>query len=147
ASAIPRVLPVEPLPEQGQPQAPAPVHPKVIQFRRDSTGLIPGRPPGPTTRRSSEDVAKDVSNMIEVIRDPEAEIAVIAGESKLIQTNHDLTRVIMANPAIADVELLADAKGAGLLNIFGKSFGSTNLMLWDESNKQPVSFLVRVTID
>ena len=145
ASAIPRVLPVEPLPEQGQP--PAPVHPKVIQFRRDSTGLIPCCPAVPTHRRPCDEVAKDVSNLIDVIKDPEAEIAVVAGESRLIQTKRNLTRVIMANPAIADVELLADAKGAGLLNIFGKSFGNTNLMLWDESNKQPVSFLVRVTVD
>jgi pilus assembly protein CpaC len=32
------------------------------------------------------------------------------------------------------------------LNLFGKTFGTTTLTLWDETNR-PVSFLVRVTID
>ena len=91
-------------------------------------------------------MAKDVSNLIEVIKDPEAEIAVVMGESRIIQTRRTLTRVMIANPAIADVEILGDQLEGRLLNIFGKTFGTTNLMLWDETNR-PVSFLVRVTLD
>ena len=45
---IPRVIPIEPLPGQLQGQTPTAARPKVIQLRRDSTGLVPGRPPGPT---------------------------------------------------------------------------------------------------
>ena len=35
---------------------------------------------------------------------------------------------------------------ARLLNLTGKSFGTTSLTLWDDSNR-PVTFLVRVTVD
>jgi pilus assembly protein CpaC len=120
--------------------------PKVLQLRRDSTGLVPARPPGPTPRRPNDAVARDVANLIEVIKEPEAEIAVVRGESKIIQTRRALTRVVVANPSIADVELLADQPDSRLLNVFGRSFGTTSLTLWDESNR-PVSFLVRVTLD
>src|SRR5271157_1938130 len=71
---IPRVIPIEPLPGQLQWQPPAAARPKVIQLRRDSTGLVPARPPGPTPRRSNDEVARDVSNLIEKIQEPEAEI-------------------------------------------------------------------------
>src|SRR5271157_130989 len=143
---IPRVIPIEPLPGQRQGQTPAASRPKVIQLRRDSTGLVPARPPGPTPRRSSDEVAKDVSNLIEKIQEPEAEIALVAGECKVVQTKRTLTRIVVSNPLVADVELLADQPEARLLNVTGKSFGTTSLTLWDESNR-PVSFLVRVTVD
>src|SRR5271157_5218846 len=143
---IPRVIPIEPLPGQLQGQTPAASRPKLIQLRRDSTGLVPARPPGPTPRRSNDEVARDVSNLIEKIQEPEAEIALVAGECKVVQTKRTLTRVVVANPLVADVELLADQPEARLLNVTGKSFGTTSLTLWDESNR-PVSFLVRVTVD
>ena len=47
--------------------------------------------PGPTPRRPNDEVAKDVSNLIEKIQEPEAEIALVAGESKVIQTKRTLT--------------------------------------------------------
>jgi len=143
---IPRVIPIEPLPGQLQGQTPAASRPKLIQLRRDSTGLVPARPPGPTPRRSNDEVARDVSNLIEKIQEPEAEIALVAGECKVVQTKRTLTRVVVSNPLVADVELLADQPEARLLNVTGKSFGTTSLTLWDESNR-PVSFLVRVTVD
>src|SRR5271157_4731993 len=144
--AVPRVIPIEPLPGQLQWQPPAAARPKVIQLRRDSTGLVPARPPGPTPRRSNDEVARDVSNLIEKIQEPEAEIALVAGECKVVQTKRTLTRIVVSNPLVADVELLADQPEARLLNVTGKSFGTTSLTLWDESNR-PVSFLVRVTVD
>ncbi len=143
---IPRVIPIEPLSGQLQGQTPTAARPKVIQLRRDSTGLVPARPPGPTPRRSNDEVARDVSNLIEKILEPEAEIALVAGECKVVQTKRTLTRVVVSNPLVADVELLADQPEARLLNVTGKSFGTTSLTLWDESNR-PVSFLVRVTVD
>src|SRR5208337_3544370 len=144
--AVPRVIPIEPLPGQLQGQPPAAARPRVIQLRRDTTGLVPARPPGPTPRRFNDEVAKDVSNLIEKILEPEAEIALVAGECKVVQTKRTLTRLVVSNPLVADVELLADQPEARLLNVTGKSFGTTSLTLWDESNR-PVSFLVRVTVD
>ena len=87
-----------------------------------------------------------MSNLIEKIQEPEAEIALVAGECKVVQTKRTLTRVVVSNPLVADVELLADQPEARLLNVTGKSFGTTSLTLWDESDR-PVSFLVRVTVD
>jgi len=87
-----------------------------------------------------------VSNLIVKIQEPEAEIALVAGECKVIQTKRILTRVVVANPQVADVELLVDEPESRFLNITGKSFGTTSLTLWDKSNR-PVSFLVRVTVD
>jgi pilus assembly protein CpaC len=139
---IPRVIPIEPLPGPLQGQTSAAARPKVIQLRRDSTGLVPARPPGPTPRRSNDEVARDVSNLIEKIQEPEAEIALVAGECKVVQTKRTLTRVVVSNPLVADVELLADQPEARLLNVTGKSFGTTSLTLWDESNR-PVSFRVQ----
>jgi len=144
--AVPRIIPIEPLPGQLQGPGTAAARPKLIQLRRDSTGLVPGRPPGPTLRRPNDEVAKDVSNLIEMIQEPEAEIALVAGECKVVQTKRTLTRLVVSNPLVADVELLADQPEARLLNLTGKSFGTTSLTLWDESNR-PVSFLVRVTVD
>ncbi len=143
---IPRVIPIEPLPGQLQGQTPTAARPKVIQLRRDSTGLVPGRPPGPTPRRSNDEVDRDVKNLIEKIQEPEAEIALVAGECKVVQTKRILTRVVVANPQVADVELLVDEPESRFLNVTGKSFGTTSLTLWDKSNR-PVSFLVRVTVD
>ncbi len=143
---IPRVIPIEPLPGQLQSQPLPPARPRLIQLRRDSTGLVSGRPPGPTPIRSNNEVAKDVSNLIEKIQEPEAELAVVAGESKVIQTKRTLTRILVSNPQIADIEVLADQPEARLLNVTGKSFGNTTLTLWDDKD-HPVSFLVRVTVD
>ncbi len=144
AGGIPRVIPIEPEPNLGQ--APAGPQSRVVQLRRDSTGLVPGRPPGPPPRRSNSEVAKDVSNLIDVIKEPEAEISVVMGESRIVQTRRTLTRMMITNPAVADVEILGDQLDGRLLNVFGKSFGTTSLTLWDETNR-PVSFLVRVTLD
>ena len=60
---IPRVIPIEPEVNAGQPRGAA--QPRIIQLRRDATGLVPGRPPGPPPRRPNGEVAKDVANLIE----------------------------------------------------------------------------------
>ena len=100
----------------------------------------------PIRRRSDQDVATDVSNLIEAVHSPEAEISVIEGQTKVIKTRRDLTRIVISNPLIADVELLTDQPGSRLLNVYGKSFGTTSLTMWDQTNR-PVSFLVRVSLD
>jgi pilus assembly protein CpaC len=141
---VPRVIPIEPLPGTGV--GPAEAKPRILTLPRDTTGLAPGRPPGPAPKRSNDEIAHDVADVVELIKEPEAEIAVVVGDSKLIQTRRTLTRILVANPAVADVEMLNDQNEARLLNVYGKSFGTTSLTLWDETNR-PVSFVVRVTID
>ncbi len=142
---IPRVIPVGPPPGASGSSARA-ARPRLIRFPRDTTGLAPERPPGPPIRRSNEDVARDLTNMVQVINEPEAELSVAEGQFRTIQTRRDLTRVLIADPTIADVEPLNDQPGSHLLNIQGKRSGTTSLTLWDQTDR-PVSFLVRVTID
>ena len=86
---IPRVIPIEPLPGQLQGQTPTAARPKVIQLRRDSTGLVPALPSIPTPRRSNDEVARDVSNLIEKVQEPEAEIGLGRGR---MQGHPDQTR-------------------------------------------------------
>ncbi len=144
--AIPRMIPLEPVPGAAGSATAAP-QPRLIQFPRDSSGLAPERPPGPPPPRPAADVAKDVTNLLEMIKEPEAEISLVEGQSRIIQTRRDLTRVVIADPRIADLEALTDQPGgARLWQILGRSFGTTSLTLWDQTDR-PVSFLIRVTID
>jgi pilus assembly protein CpaC len=138
------VIPIEPLP--GTAPGAAVAKPKMVTLSRDTTGLVPDRPPGPTAKRPNADIARDVADLVELIKEPEAEIAVVVGDSKIIQSRRTLMRVLIANPAVADVEVLNDQNEARLLNVYGKTFGTTSLTLWDETD-HPVSFLVRVTLD
>ena len=145
APAVPRVIPLEPLPSSSDAPAPAPV-PRVIRFPTDETGLLPEHPTVPAAPRTVADVNSDVSGLIESIKAPEAEISVAEGQSKVIEARRELTRIVISNPAVADVELLADQPGSRLLNLYGKTFGTTTLTMWDQTNR-PVSFLVRVSLD
>jgi len=144
AGSIPRVIPLELPPGDGKDAA-SPPQPKVIRFPTDATGLVPNHPPMTTTRRSNAEVAQDLTNLIQMVKDPEAEISLAEGQTKIVQTRGNVTRVVIANPLVADVELLTDQPDR-LLNITGKTFGTTSLTIWDQTNR-PVSFLVRVSID
>jgi pilus assembly protein CpaC len=117
-----------------------------MRFPRDATGLVPDRPPGPSPTRSNDQVAKDVNNLIQYVQEPEAELSVKIGQSQIIQSRRVLTRVAIANPQVADIELLSDQPNSRMLNLYGRSFGTTSLTIWDETDR-PVSFLVRVTLD
>ena len=143
ANQVPRVIPIEPLPATSAMPAP---EPRVIQFPTDATGMVPEHPPIPETKRTDQEVAGDVSNLIESVHVPESEISVVEGQTKVIQTRRDLTRIVISNPLVADVELLTDQPSSRLLNLYGKSFGTTTLTMWDQTNR-PVSFLVRVSLD
>jgi pilus assembly protein CpaC len=145
ANSIPRVIPVEIPPGQGR-GAQSPAAPRVIQFSPDSTGNAPDRLPVATPAPSNEQVARDVTNLIELVKAPEAEISLVEGQSKIIQTRRELTRIVIANPAVADIELLTDQPGGRLLNLYGKMYGTTTVTIWDQTNR-PVSFLVRVSLD
>ena len=108
--------------------------------------MLPDRPPLAAVPRTNTEVAADISNIIELVREPEAEISLIEGQTKVIETRRELTRIVVSNPLVADVELLNDQPNSRLLNLFGKAIGTTSLTLWDQGNR-PVSFLVRVSMD
>ncbi len=145
ANAVPRVIPLEPPPGENRGVL-SPAAPRVIRFPADATGLSPERLPLSSPGRSVDQVSQDLTNIVELIKDPEAEISLVEGQTKIIQTRRELTRIVIANPAVADVELLSDQPAARLLNVYGKTFGTTSLTIWDQTNR-PVSFLVRVSLD
>jgi len=141
---VPRVIPVEPI-SIGNPPVLTPVRPHVIEVTSDRSGMVAQPPIFPPARLEGE-VTNDVKNLIQVVTEPEAEISLVEGQAKIIETRQTPTRIAIANPIVADVELLNDQPGARLLNLFGRSFGTTSLTIWDEKGR-PVSFLVRVTLD
>ena len=144
-TAIPRVIPLEPLLGAGSTTTGA-SQPRVIRFPTDSTGLRPERPPLTAQPRSQTEVADDLNNLIELVKEPEAEISLVEGQTKLLQTRRELSRIVIANPLVADVEILTDQPGSRLLNIYGRTFGTTSLTIWDQTNRS-VSFVVRVSFD
>jgi pilus assembly protein CpaC len=87
------------------------------------------------------------SGMITELADAKDEISVIVGRSKLVEAKRPFSRIVIANPGIADVQLLdADQPNPKLLNILGRVFGTTTLTLWDDQDTV-TSYLIRVTID
>ena len=134
ADSVPRVIPLEPLPGGNDPPVPPP-KPRVIQFTPDASGMLPDRPPLVAEPRTNKEVAADMSNMIETVREPEAEISLIEGQTKVIETRRELTRIVVSNPLVADVELLNDQPNSRLLNLYGKAIGTTSLTLWDQGNR------------
>ena len=130
----------------------SPPQPKIIRFPMDNTGLRPERLPLLGRVRSQDEVTKDLLNLVETVKDPEAEISLIEGQTKLLQLRREVTRIVIANPNIADVEIFTDqpeprqVNTGRLLNVSGRMFGTTTLSIWDETNR-PVTFLVRVSLD
>jgi pilus assembly protein CpaC len=80
------------------------------------------------------------------VADPTKDITVIVGRNKLIESKRPLTRIVIANPSIADVQLLDADQNQRLLSIWGRLFGTTTLSLWDDQD-QVTSYNVRVSID
>ena len=65
---IPRVIPLDPVPARaGLPVEPP--RPRVIQIPRDASGLVPERPTAIRPRRSDQQIASDVNNLIETINE------------------------------------------------------------------------------
>ena len=144
-TAIPRVIPLDP-PMGASSATAGPPQPRIIRFPTDMTGLTPDRPPLPSQPRSPSEVTDDINNLIEIVKEPEAEISLAEGQTKLLQTRRELSRIVIANPMVADVEMITDQPGSRLLNIYGRTFGTTSLTIWDQTNRS-VSFLVRVSLD
>jgi pilus assembly protein CpaC len=152
---LPPLPPAPPVPAQipsaiPQPSSPQPLREglrtQVIDLRPDSTGLVPDRPPGPPASIPRADASVQVESLIEPLREAEGELSVVVGRSRIIQTREPLTRVAVTNPNVADVELINDQPNTRLLNLYGRTYGTTDLTLWDQKNR-PTTFLIRVTID
>jgi pilus assembly protein CpaC len=141
--AFPTIIPIE---TPAGPEAMGPERGRVINLVPDGTGLLPDRPPGPAVSRPATEAGKQVQDLVELVQEPEAEISLIAGHTKLVETRRPLTRIAIGNLAIADVELLSDQPNTRLLNLYGRGFGTTTLTLWDAENK-PLTFLLRVSLD
>ena len=69
------------------------------------------------------------------------QITVEAGKAKAVKLNANADSVIIGNPNIADVAVHDDT----LLFVTGKSFGTTNLMIFDKDGNTLVSQDVVVT--
>jgi pilus assembly protein CpaC len=145
APPIPRVIPLDPIPAGGAPATSTPA-PRVVRFPVDSTGFVPEHPTVSSPARSRDEVSKDVANLVEMVTAPEAEISLVEGQIKTVRTRRALSRIIVSSPLIADIELVTDQPGSRLFNLQGKSWGTTTLTMWDETDR-PVTFLVRVSID
>ena len=83
---------------------------------------------------------------------PEAEINLVVGQTKVLETRKPLRRIAVANPLIADIELLSDQPNTRLMNLYGKAFGTTSITFWEadenpDVEKAPVTFIVRVSLD
>jgi pilus assembly protein CpaC len=143
--AIPRVIPVEPGPGGSAPPL-EPPRPRVIQVPRDSSGLVAERPPGPPPRRPDAEVAKNVNNLIEMINEPEAELSLVENQSRIFKTRREISRIVIADPQVADIEPLNDQPNSRLWNVRALRSGTTTLTVWDDADR-PITFLIRVTID
>jgi len=139
---FPAIVPVET--PAGAPDAR--VGQKLIELRRDTTGLLPDRPPGPTPVRPDRDVAEHLDKLIERVQTHEAELALVVGQTKVFETRRPLSRIAISNPVVADVDILNDVPNGRTINLYGRSFGTTTLTFWDADGKS-VTFLVRVTLD
>jgi pilus assembly protein CpaC len=107
----------------------------------------PGDTPAPAPGAVGAATTDMPNDLITEVTGPKTEIFVVVGQSKLVEAKRPFKRVVIANPAIADVQLLdADQPNPTLLNIYGRLFGTTSLALWDIQDRMS-TFIVRVTID
>ncbi len=85
--------------------------------------------------------------LIEAIGSQEGEIDLIVGTSRLFQAKRGFGRVVVANPLVAEIQLLdGDKPVPKLLNLYGLAYGSTTLTLFDDEDRAQ-TFAVRVRID
>ncbi|QQX82305.1 type II and III secretion system protein family protein [Shewanella sp. KX20019] len=64
-------------------------------------------------------------------------------KSRILELNEPVHRVSVGNPSIADIKLLPNNE----LYILGKQLGSTNIMIWDESEQLSSVMDIEVTHD
>jgi pilus assembly protein CpaC len=112
----------------------------------------PGIPSALPEAAANRPVGND--DLVEVAHEASATYTVVIGQSKVFQLGGEIRRVLVANPAIADVEVLnaADDAGPKLVNLFGRQFGTTTLTVFEGSGPNAASveartYKVLVTVD
>ncbi len=136
ATALPPGLFTPPLPA---PRATPFPQPRSI---RVGPAGVPRKPEAPALPRD-----RDQGQMLEEAKESETEIEVGVGRAKLFRSKQDLRRIVVARPSVADVQLLdADQPNPKLVNVYGLSFGTTDLTFFDDRD-HPTTFRVRVKLD
>jgi pilus assembly protein CpaC len=91
--------------------------------------------------------ATEIDGLVEVVGEPQAEVEVHVGKSRIFELKRPVSRVFLGNPAIANVRFLdQEQQVPKLLDVYGLSFGATTLTIWDLDGKT-TSIRIRVTID
>lgn len=134
AANAPLTLLAPPAVADPPPQIPQPPAPGVDPS-------VPAALPEPAQGPSAE------GPLIDPIGSQEGEIELIVGTSRLFQARRSFGRVVVANPLVAEIQLLdGDKPVPKLLNLYGLAYGSTTLTLFDDEDRAQ-TFAVRVRID
>jgi pilus assembly protein CpaC len=129
-----------PTPLDGPP--PPPPAPGGLDLRP----LPPPPEPGADTPMPG-DADTPLGDLATPLATPRAEITLHVGRSRIFELKRPVSRVFLSNPAIAAVRFLdQDEANPKLLDLYGLSFGSCDLTLWDDQGRA-LAARVRVTID
>ena len=103
-------------------------HAQTAVAKTDSTGTLDSPP-------LSGDAAVEFATL-----GPALELTM--GKSRLLRMSSDITRISLGNPSVADVTLIS----ASELYLLGKSYGSTNLIVWRKGSA-PTAIDIHVNLD
>lgn len=106
-------------------------------------------PNAPQPRRAEAPAPPADGPALREVGAPSEEIQVLVGGSKLLELGPQqrITRVLVDNPRIADVQILdEESENPRLINLYGISFGRATLTVWDEKD-QVTSYNVIVGLD
>ncbi len=107
--------------------------------------------PEPLADDEAEDPTEGV--LRESVTATEGSFVVKVNRSRVFESKQTFTRILIADPRIADVQLLdADQPEPKLLNVYGRMFGETTLTVWfadpaDPQTEHVQSYEVKVTVD
>lgn len=142
ARSVPGQVPLPP--EVHIPASPSPLEELVV---RGSNGRVDPSPAGRPLIQKEPGEILDLDTLVEVDHEPQAEVRVNVGRSRIFELKRPVSRIFLANPAIANVRFLdREQESPKLLDLYGLSFGNTTLTIWDLENRT-TSLRVRVTID
>lgn len=90
-----------------------------------------------------DDGGSILSEAIEV----EGQLEVIVGRSKVFRLKRPISRALVDNPRVADIQLLdADSPDPRLVNLYGLAFGRATITIWDQ-DEQATAYQVTIIID
>ncbi len=153
----PRVIQVDPQDDLAPGPVPRGRADTAAALQTDS-GLVPNRARVAPFRM--DDPAGQLAEIVELVQEPEAELDLVVRQSKLIRFRTGLSRIIVADPQIVDVQIiqapqeLVDPNDPTNLPItpqreiaiFGLQFGVTTITIIT-ADAPPITYLVRVSLD